>query len=306
MSFTEEALKRIIRIVVGGGDDISSINPLPVTGMAAWDSGEATGGTNTTLIDTTKDWETNILESDYLEVLVGATSYIRRILSNTATTLTFNALPVGIVVAAGDSYEIKPSAIEAKKTILTILDEAVIAAATTTGLDDCDALNMVDQTPYLALTVKARYNAAATQGIRIHVITSPTNDATGTHTAVASATIMTDAAAHFVVNELIGLTIENVTDGSSGVVTANTETTVTVAALAGGTTDQWNTNDVYSIDGADYDTEDWDTWTPAFAADAVLRQTKVYETDPMYLKVLVENLDAVQVTDVEIIATEGA
>jgi len=224
----EEKLKKILRVVFGGGSDIDATNPLPV--------------------------------------------------------------------------DTSPGA----KTATTILDEAIIAAATTTVLADCTAIDLSGGPATLALTVKARYNAAAVLGIRIHVRTSPTDDATGVHTAVASATIMTDANAHFIVNELVGLTIENVTDGSSGVITANTETTVTVAALAGGTLNQWSTNDVYSIDGADYDTEDWDVWNPAFAANAVLRETNHYDADPMYIKVLVENLDAAQaVTDVEVIATVG-
>jgi len=295
---------------------------------------------------------------------------------------------VGILALASDgSYvvidSIHPLPVDTSpgvKTAKTILDEAIVAATTTTGLADCTArgthtgavhatvmtdadadfipnelvgltinnvtdgssgiitantettvtvaaltggaldqwstddvytivgfaLNLSGGPATLALTVKARYNAGAVLGIRIHVRTSPTNDATGTHTAAAHATIMTDANAHFIVNELVGLTIENVTDGSSGVITANTETTVTVAALAGGTLNQWSTNDVYSIDGADYDTEDWDMWDPAFAAGGVLRETKHYDTDPMFLKVLVENLDAAQtVTDVEVIATVG-
>lgn len=193
------------------------------------------------------------------------------------------------------------------KTATTVLNEATIAAATTSGFDDCAAVDLSGGPASLALTVRARYNAAATLGIRVHVRTSPTNDATGAHTAAAHATIMTDANAHFIVNELVGLTIENISDGSSGVVTANTETTVTVAALAGGILNQWSTNDVYSIDGADYDTDDWDAWSAAFAANAVLQQTKHYAADPMYLKVLIENLDPAQaVTDVQVIAVKGA
>ena len=192
------------------------------------------------------------------------------------------------------------------KTATTILDEANIALGVITALINCAAIDMSGGSATLALTVKARYNVAAVLGIRIHVRTSPTNDATGVHTAAGHATIMTDANAHFVAGELVGLTIENVTDGSSGVITANAETTVTVAALAGGTANAWATNDVYSIDGADYDSEDWDVWTPAFAADGILRQTKVYDDDVMYIKILVENLDAAQaVTDVEVIATVG-
>ncbi|MBA7465930.1 hypothetical protein ES707_01102 [subsurface metagenome] len=70
---------------------------------------------------------------------------------------------------------------------------------------------------------------------------------TGAHTAAVHATIMTDAAAHFTVNALVLLTIFNVTDGSSGIIIANTETTVTVAALTDGASNQWNPGDVYTI-----------------------------------------------------------
>ncbi len=192
------------------------------------------------------------------------------------------------------------------KTAATIITLANLALAATSRLADCAAVDLRGGPNTLALTVKARYNVAATQGVRVHVRTSPTNSAAGTHTAANHLTIMTDAVAHFIANELVGLTIVNVTDGSSGVVTANTETTVTVAALAGGLLNQWTTGDAYSIAGADYDATDWDTWTPAFAANTVLRQTKHYDTDPMYLKVLVENLDpAVAVTDIQVISTRG-
>ena len=222
-----------------------------------------------------------------------ATRILQAVFGSGASISSANPLPVDTSAAA--------------KTAATILDEAVIAAAITSGLIDCTAVDLSGSPSSLALTVKARYNAAATQGIRVHIRTSPTNDATGTHTAVASATIMTDAAAHLVAGELIGLTIQNVTDGSSGVVTANTELTVTVAALAGGTLNQWSTDDVYSVDGADYDTYDWDTWAAGFAAGGILRHTHHYDTSPMYLKVLIENLDPVQtVTDVEVIAAGGS
>lgn len=69
----------------------------------------------------------------------------------------------------------------------------------------------------------------------------------GTHTAAVNLTVMTDAAANFRVNALVGMTINNVTDGSSGMIIANTVNTVTVATLTGGITNRWNTNDVYSI-----------------------------------------------------------
>lgn len=193
------------------------------------------------------------------------------------------------------------------KTVAEILNEAVIAAATTTTLADCDAVDLTGGPLTLALTVDGIYNAAAVLGIRLHVRTSPTNAAAGTHTAAApSATIMTDAIAKFIVNELVGLTIMNITDGSQGVITANTVNTVTVAALAGGADNTWEQNDVYSIPGADYDTIDWDTWNPTFAAGLAFRQTENYDTHPMYAKVLVENLDLAQtVTLVTVNAARG-
>ncbi|MBA7597929.1 hypothetical protein ES703_04937 [subsurface metagenome] len=75
----------------------------------------------------------------------------------------------------------------------------------------------------------------------------PTAVYTGAHTAAPHATIMTDAAALFIVNSLVGLTIVNVTDGSSGIIIANTANTVTVIALTGGVANLWNTGDVYNI-----------------------------------------------------------
>ena len=188
------------------------------------------------------------------------------------------------------------------KTVATIITLANLAGPATSGLVDCAAIDLRGGPNTLALTIKARYGAA-TQGIRIHVRTSPTNSATGTHTAVFAAAVMTDAAAHFIVDELIGLTILNVTTGASAVITDNDETTVAVAAIAGG----WTTLDVYSIAGADYDTPtDWDTWNPSFVANTVLRQTKHYDTHPLFVKVLVENLDpAVAVTDIRVISVRG-
>lgn len=70
---------------------------------------------------------------------------------------------------------------------------------------------------------------------------------TGTHTAAPHATIMTDATAHFTANALVDLLILNVTDGSSGIIIANTATTVTVAALTGGVANLWNPGDIYTI-----------------------------------------------------------
>ena len=75
----------------------------------------------------------------------------------------------------------------------------------------------------------------------------PTAVNTGVHTAAPHATIMTDITAHFTDSAQVGLVILNVTDGSYGIIIANTETTVAVAALIGGAANLWATGDVYSI-----------------------------------------------------------
>jgi hypothetical protein len=49
----------------------------------------------------------------------------------------------------------------------------------------------------------------------------------GTHTGGAAAAVLTDSSQNFVVDEWIGYTIKNVTDGSQALITANTATTIT-------------------------------------------------------------------------------
>ena len=100
----ENVAIRILRAVFGGDADISIANPLPVTSETALDHGVATDGTITTLEDTTKDWEVNMWADAVLEVEIDGVEYHRTVISNTADTLTFNTLPVGITVAADNPY----------------------------------------------------------------------------------------------------------------------------------------------------------------------------------------------------------
>jgi len=59
-----------------------------------------------------------------------------------------------------------------------------------------------------------------------------------------------------------------------------------------------------SYDGTNWDTIDWDSFTPSFTAGATIRQTKHYDVSPYAVKVLVENLDPAQtVTAVKVIST---
>ncbi len=68
----------------------------------------------------------------------------------------------------------------------------------------------------------------------------------GSHSGANNASTLTDANKAWTASILIGGTIVNETDGSSGTITANTSTTVT-ATLSGGTDHDWDTGDIYSI-----------------------------------------------------------
>ncbi|GAI98860.1 unnamed protein product, partial [marine sediment metagenome] len=68
------------------------------------------------------------------------------------------------------------------KRAIDVLEEASIAASAITALADSKGINLIEAPSSLTLTVEATYDAAATQGIKIHVRTSLTNYALGTHT----------------------------------------------------------------------------------------------------------------------------
>lgn len=69
---------------------------------------------------------------------------------------------------------------------------------------------------------------------------------TGADDTSVNAAFLTDTTASWTIDEHVGKTISNTTDGSSGTITANTATTVT-ATLSGGTEDDWDSGDAYSI-----------------------------------------------------------
>ena len=69
---------------------------------------------------------------------------------------------------------------------------------------------------------------------------------TGTHDGASDSATLSDSGAAWTINAFVGLTVINTTDGSRGVITANTATTIT-ATLAGGTDNDWDASDAYRI-----------------------------------------------------------
>lgn len=70
---------------------------------------------------------------------------------------------------------------------------------------------------------------------------------TGAHTGAGDSATLTDSSSTWAVNDLVDHVIFNITDGSKGVVTANTANTVT-ATLSGGSQNDWDLGDTYTIE----------------------------------------------------------
>lgn len=105
-----------------------------------------------------------------------------------------------------------------------------------------------DQTFLHDLVVKLTNVTTATATATVHATDpSATDDSqSGAHTGANNASVLTDSGQTWTVDQWVGYKVNNLTDGSSGIITANTSTTVT-ATLSGGAEDDWDTSDVYSI-----------------------------------------------------------
>ena len=79
------------RLKTIGEKDFASEETL--TEIKEFDGGVATGGSKTTIIDTGKDWETNMFSGHMAKVTIADIEYYRTVSSNTATTLTISTLP---------------------------------------------------------------------------------------------------------------------------------------------------------------------------------------------------------------------
>jgi len=74
---------------------------------------------------------------------------------------------------------------------------------------------------------------------------------TGTHDGANNQPQLDDSTKSWVVNSLVGLMVHNITDGSHGIITANTAVQCTIGAgMGGGVDNDFDTNDVYIISEA--------------------------------------------------------
>lgn len=119
-----------------------------------------------------------------------------------------------------------------------------ISGGTTPSIRTAGATVTVQNAVTVRVTAKDANTLAAIQDAR--VLMEASSVATGTHTGSNNVSTLTDGSKSFTTNALVNYRIYNTTDGSDGLITANTATTVT-ATLAGGTDNDWDTSDAYII-----------------------------------------------------------
>lgn len=86
-------------------DDRLKINTDGSINTLTW-TGSATGGTKTTIVDTNKNFTTNMLANKLVQVVIGNKSYYRVIASNTADTITIPVLEgaaASAIIGAGEN-----------------------------------------------------------------------------------------------------------------------------------------------------------------------------------------------------------
>ena len=192
------------------------------------ESGIATGGSQTTLVDITKSLAVDIWKGAFIEIVINEVSYIRTVVSNTATTITFATLPGVITVVSGNAYNIKLPA-----TTTTISDGSDVAlgakadAPSTYSSNSASAISLLKGVvSYLENSVSRNSN----EELNVNTV----EIASGVSTS-GSKTTLTDSTKDFEVNSLANATIQ-IDIGSIKYfrkISSNTLNVITFAALPG-------------------------------------------------------------------------
>lgn len=110
---TNDALQTIIDKLTalvnasGGGISLFTMDGTPLGALTAPDdAGVSNAGSNITLVDNQKYWDVNIWSGALLAISINGQEYRTVVISNTANSLTFNALPSGVIIGK-NKYTLK-------------------------------------------------------------------------------------------------------------------------------------------------------------------------------------------------------
>jgi len=232
-----EAESRFYTSILKDDSEWGTLLPYETTKFEGVD--DSGGSDNAILTDSTASWDTDRWV-DY-EITNVTTGISGTIVSNDATTITTSGLSsssgfAGLLWSDGDSYEIHG------KNVMNIEPFSTIDLYTWRN-------SIITKDPSVTdWTIDQLYGRALQDGFRF-CMNAPRSEY-GKHNGAANQPALTDSNRNWVPDQWVGYTITNDTDGSSGTVTSNTTTTIT-ATLSGGTDNDWDVDDEYSMVGDD-------------------------------------------------------
>lgn len=109
-------------------------------------AGFASGGSNSTLYDLTRNWLPIQWKNAVVEITIGSIRYHREIIDSGVNSLTFEALPAGVVVIKGTSYFISRPVNILKRVLEEVLRTITEASADTGIADDTSTVDFLDDT----------------------------------------------------------------------------------------------------------------------------------------------------------------
>lgn len=156
---------------------------------------------------------------------------------------------VSVDTGAGTNA-IRVFGVGATRAFVIDISGIIASAIVTLQRSGDDEATWDDVTTYTADQATLTYNDGFDNSIYHYRLYIKSGDnplaGSGAHDGADNASVLTDSGEAWTVNEHVGLTITNTTDGSSGTITANSSTTVT-ATLTGGAEDDWDIGDSYTI-----------------------------------------------------------
>jgi len=141
---------------------------------------------------------------------------------------------------------------------MNIADSTAPTAATFTSSADSQGVEWIQfpdaeiSTAAANITLPGNFPSQRTLGGTAYWSAAPLGVATGYHTSgTSSTTVLTDSTKSWDVNVYAGMSIMNITDGSTSLITSNTATTITLTSpyLENGSDDTWEQYDAYAIYG---------------------------------------------------------
>lgn len=197
------------------------------------------GGSVVTLADEDRAEDTN---QDFVTLAsVSATSFFALSTDSTGDTTDTSFVIAGMA----DTSDFAVGMLVDVSAGFADLTDLLVTGITSTSLTLEIASNAT--TSNITVTSNVYFNPTVAAGdvVEADVYANPVSS-DGFHTGSGNAATLTDSTAAYTTNALINSRISNDTDGSACTITANTATTVT-CTLTGGTQNDWDVDDAYTI-----------------------------------------------------------